>query len=118
VGPVTQNDALSGAQIRMCIGCRRRGLRSELTRLALAGQLDSITQANADIVDTLGVVVVDETKSMPGRGAWLHLSSDCLDKAVRRRAFARALRVSDSPNVTAIVSYMTQKAGTEPMGIR
>lgn len=28
----------------------------------------------------------------PGRGAWLHADAACLDLAVRRTAFARALR--------------------------
>lgn len=31
-------------------------------------------------------------RSRPGRGAWLHPDPDCLAEAVRRRAFARALR--------------------------
>lgn len=31
-------------------------------------------------------------RSLPGRGAWLHPDPDCLTAAVKRRAFARALR--------------------------
>lgn len=31
---------------------------------------------------------------MPGRGAWVHDAPKCLDAALRRRAFVRALRVS------------------------
>jgi predicted RNA-binding protein YlxR (DUF448 family) len=31
-------------------------------------------------------------RSRPGRGAWLHRDPACLDAAIKRRAFARALR--------------------------
>ncbi len=31
---------------------------------------------------------------MPGRGAWVHETTECVDTAIRRRAFVRALRVS------------------------
>lgn len=31
---------------------------------------------------------------MSGRGAWVHPSTECVDNAIRRRAFVRALRVS------------------------
>jgi uncharacterized protein len=31
---------------------------------------------------------------MPGRGAWVHEADECVDAALRRRAFVRALRVS------------------------
>jgi len=41
-----------------------------------------------------GELVFDERAVLPGRGAWLHPSQECLDAALRRRAFARALRVS------------------------
>ncbi|WP_308192318.1 YlxR family protein [Gordonia zhenghanii] len=38
-------------------------------------------------------VVVDTTRTLPGRGAWLHRDSDCVSAAVRRKAFGPALRV-------------------------
>jgi uncharacterized protein len=31
---------------------------------------------------------------MPGRGAWLHPTTECINKALQRKAFGRALRVS------------------------
>jgi predicted RNA-binding protein YlxR (DUF448 family) len=37
-------------------------------------------------------VVVDPGGSAPGRGAHLHPTPECLALAVRRKAFARALR--------------------------
>ena len=39
-----------------------------------------------------GELVADPAARLPGRGAYVHPSRSCLDLAVRRRAFARALR--------------------------
>ena len=39
------------------------------------------------------VVSPDPNGRAPGRGAHLHPTTECLDQAVRRRAFTRALRV-------------------------
>jgi predicted RNA-binding protein YlxR (DUF448 family) len=38
--------------------------------------------------------VVDPSATLAGRGAWLHPTADCFEKAVRKRAFGRALRVT------------------------
>jgi len=38
------------------------------------------------------VVSPDPQDTAPGRGAHLHLTTECYDLAVRRKAFARALR--------------------------
>ncbi len=64
---------------RTCIGCRQKGLRSELLRLVTDGSGSS-------------TVVVDERRRMAGRGAWLHPSEKCLALAIKRRAFGRALK--------------------------
>nr|WP_267127875.1 YlxR family protein [Demequina iriomotensis] len=42
-----------------------------------------------------GRAVVDQHRSMPGRGAWLHPDPDCLALAVKRRALVRALRATE-----------------------
>ncbi|MFD5225158.1 YlxR family protein [Microbacterium sp. NPDC058342] len=68
--------------VRTCVGCRDRASRSALIR----------------VVQHNGELVFDERAVMPGRGAWLHPARECLDAALRRRAFARALRVSPSPD--------------------
>ncbi|WP_460816810.1 YlxR family protein [Microbacterium petrolearium] len=39
-------------------------------------------------------LVLDERASMPGRGAWVQPTRECVENAIRRRAFVRALRVS------------------------
>ena len=46
------------------------------------------------VVATPEFLVFDERAVMPGRGAWVHPTQECIDAALRRRAFARALRVS------------------------
>ncbi|MFV0634839.1 YlxR family protein [Demequina sp.] len=60
--------------------------RSDLVRLALDGHR----------------VVVDGSKSLPGRGAWLHPDPDCLALALRRSSIGRALRCAgaDASGVT------------------
>ncbi|WP_439645021.1 YlxR family protein [Demequina salsinemoris] len=65
--------------LRTCVGCRGRGSRSVLVRVAV---LD-------------GAAVVDTAKTLPGRGAWLHPGDDCLELALRRRTIGRALRAPD-----------------------
>ncbi len=44
--------------------------------------------------DGSAVVVPDAAARMPGRGAWVHRDSACLDLALRRQALTRALRTS------------------------
>ena len=63
--------------MRTCVGCRARAEAGELLRVVL--------------VD--GDLALDLRRRAAGRGAWLHPEVSCLDKAERRRAFARALRV-------------------------
>jgi predicted RNA-binding protein YlxR (DUF448 family) len=38
-------------------------------------------------------IVPDAAARLPGRGAYLHPSLECLERAQRRRAFSRALRL-------------------------
>ncbi|MEU2158560.1 YlxR family protein [Streptomyces sp. NPDC019396] len=61
---------------RTCVGCRERAAKSDLLR----------------IVAVEGACVPDHRGTLPGRGAYLHPASVCLDLAVRRRAFPRALK--------------------------
>ncbi|MGA1837842.1 YlxR family protein [Herbiconiux sp. 11R-BC] len=72
--------------VRTCVGCRARATRSSLLR----------------VVAKEHVLVVDEAASLPGRGAWLHPSPECLRTAVTRRAFGRALRVEGILDTTTL----------------
>ena len=64
--------------VRTCVGCRARASRTALLRVAIRN----------------GELVFDEQAVLPGRGAWVHPAPECVVTALRRRAFARALRVS------------------------
>jgi predicted RNA-binding protein YlxR (DUF448 family) len=59
------------------------------------------------------VVVPDPDGTAPGRGAHLHPTTGCYDLAVRRKAFARALRIAgvalgDAP----VGEYVAARAAT------
>lgn len=62
--------------VRTCLGCRSRDARSALLR----------------VVAREGRVVPDQSANLPGRGAWVHPTPACVEAAVKRRAFGRALR--------------------------
>ncbi len=76
--------------VRTCVGCRERAAKSELLRVVAGSDLDGHP-----------AVMPDPDAIAPGRGALLHPTSRCYDLAVRRRAFARALRsgagLADAP---------------------
>nr|WP_210732314.1 YlxR family protein [Cellulomonas denverensis] len=80
--------------VRTCVGCRRTGPRSALTRV-VAAPVTSGGIAPRDLV-------VDVARSLPGRGAWLHPDPHCLELAERRRAFPRALRIAGPVDTTAV----------------
>ena len=86
--------------IRTCVGCRERDLRSVLLRVVAGG-------LRADEP----YLVVDAGRSMPGRGAWLHATTRCLELAERRRSLPRALRIAASVDVTAVRAYLAGEAG-------
>jgi hypothetical protein len=65
---------------RTCIGCRTTEHPDQLVRV-VTEPTDSGLRA-----------VVDRDGRLGGRGAWLHPSHECLDSALRRRAFRRAFR--------------------------
>ncbi|WP_045258846.1 YlxR family protein [Microbacterium hydrocarbonoxydans] len=81
--------------VRTCVGCRARAPRSALIRVV--SQFDSL--------------VIDERAVLPGRGAWLHPTRECMEAALRRRAFGRALRVSATVDTQAIEQYPFRNKG-------
>ncbi|QRY49330.1 YlxR family protein [Mycolicibacterium septicum] len=85
--------------VRTCIGCRKRELAAELLRVV------AVTDGNGT-----SSVTVDTAASLPGRGAWLHPDQQCAQMAVRRRAFVRALRLTGSPDTSAVIEYVEKFA--------
>ena len=86
----------ASAPVRTCIGCRHRAGKTDLLRVVGVG----------------GRVVPDPAAHLPGRGAYVHRSVDCLDLAERRRAFQRALRLGgnlDISDVRATVVKQTRR---------
>ena len=75
---------------RTCLGCRTRADRGSLLR----------------VVALDGVVTPDPSATLPGRGAWVHATTGCVDAAIKRRAFARALRVSTALDTTRLREFV------------
>ncbi|MGD0375259.1 MAG: YlxR family protein [Streptosporangiaceae bacterium] len=76
--------------IRTCVGCGSRAAKSDLLRLVAAGD----------------EIVPDPLARMPGRGAYLHPSQGCFDKARRRRVFPRALRLPGPLGTGRLAGYL------------
>ncbi len=87
---------------RTCVGCRGTDGRSVLLRVVVGP-----SEGEAEVA----VLTPDPERRLPGRGAWLHPTNRCLDEAIRRRAFARALRVSGPVDATAVAAHVGSPAG-------
>lgn len=76
--------------MRMCVGCRVSDDKTSLLR----------------VVGRESTVVPDPQAILPGRGAYLHRQDSCVQRALRRRAFGRALRLSGPVDVTLVREYL------------
>ncbi|MFS2152151.1 RNA-binding protein [Rhizobium sp. Rhizsp42] len=74
-----EDDDLAGYDVngRMCIVTRESGSPDELIRFVAAPD---------------GTVVADLKRQLPGRGCWVKIDRALVDKAVAKKAFARALK--------------------------
>ena len=79
--------------MRTCVGCRTRAAKSDLLRV--------VGDAPAHRL------VPDPRGRLPGRGAHLHPTPECLALAERRRAFGRALRLEGALDVTPVREWVT-----------
>lgn len=79
---------------RTCVGCRETCGKTDLLRVVVAN----------------GTVVPDPAATMPGRGAYVHPRPDCVDLAVRRKSFARALRAPGGLDATELVRWINSSA--------
>ncbi|MEU5247881.1 YlxR family protein [Streptomyces asoensis] len=82
---------------RTCVGCRERAAKTELLR----------------IVAIKDACVPDPRGTLPGRGAYVHPALVCLDQAVRRRAFTRALRAPGALDTKVLRQYVEQTTVAE-----
>lgn len=92
-----------GHPVRTCIGCRGADSRSALLRVVLGPDSGGVP-----------VALPDPEARRPGRGAWLHPDPSCLDLALRRRAFGRALRSSTAPDTSDVESWVRAHAQEPP----
>jgi predicted RNA-binding protein YlxR (DUF448 family) len=67
---------------RTCVGCRERAAKRDLVRVVRRPD---------------GTLEADPTGRAPGRGAYVHRSAECMGRAGRSAAFARALRAPLPP---------------------
>lgn len=66
--------------VRSCAACRRKGSKGEFIRI---------------VRQEAGRVAVDDSGKQPGRGAYICANKECLKVAVKKRALARALRLTN-----------------------
>ena len=83
--------------VRTCLGCRQRSAASSLLRVVVCD----------------GKVCVDRSATLPGRGAWVHPVTDCVDKALSRKTFGRALKM---PAVIIDSDSLRQELAMKPLG--
>lgn len=81
--------------VRTCVGCRTRAPRSTLLR----------------VVSQNDMLILDESAVLPGRGAWVHPTPECMEAALRRRAFGRALRVTSELDTRNIAQHPPRNKG-------
>ncbi|SCF70411.1 hypothetical protein GA0115254_11222 [Streptomyces sp. Ncost-T10-10d] len=72
------------------MGCRERAAKNELLRI--------VADEDACVPDPRG--------TLPGRGAYVHPVSVCLDLAVRRRAFPRAFKAKGPFDPAAVQRFV------------
>jgi len=70
--------------VRTCVACRQEAGKGELIRLVRRPD---------------GGVALDSTGRAPGRGAYLHASLECIERARKRRSLNRALGTNVQPEV-------------------
>jgi len=78
------------APVRTCVGCGQRAAKPDLVRVVAAGD----------------EIIPDVAARLPGRGAYLHPSLACLERAQRRKAFPRALRRPASWSADKVAEYL------------
>lgn len=84
--------------LRMCMVCRQRKEKQDLIRIAY--QKERGTE-------------IDGSGTMPGRGAYLCKTGDCIAQAQRRKALERAFSDSVNPEVYECLMQTAKEAADE-----
>lgn len=77
--------------LRQCIACRTQRPKRELMRVVRSQE---------------GELLLDHKGKLPGRGAYICVSADCLHKAVKGNLFARHLEVKPGPELLAELEHL------------
>jgi uncharacterized protein len=93
--------------MRTCIGCRVRSAKSDLLRIVAVWS----ESGEASFVP-------DPRGHLPGRGAHLHPTPDCLALAERRRAIGRALRLTGPVDATPVRDWVAAETDEAQQGDR
>ncbi len=56
-------------------------------------------------------VVVDHSAILPGRGAWVHPTRECIESAIQRKAFGRALKSEVALDTGQILTVIKASTG-------
>ena len=75
---------MSKNSLRTCVGCRTTASPDQLVRVTMEESEHGPR------------VVADLHRRLGGRGAWVHPTRQCVDHAVRKRAFNRSFRTAVS----------------------
>ena len=78
--------------VRTCVGCRQRASQKAMLRV------NSVENR----------LVFNQDGGSKGRGAWLHPSSKCLNLAIERKAFGRALKADRQLDASALITHIEQ----------
>ena len=71
--------------LRMCLGCRQMKPKTKLTRTVKSPE---------------GDISLDPTGKKPGRGAYICHDTDCLKRAIKSNALARAFKTKIPEDMT------------------
>lgn len=87
--------------VRTCIGCRRVRPKRGLLRIAYKD----------------GVLKADGTEKSAGRGVYICRSAECLEKALKTRAFNRGFRTNlDQENLEEVAETLRNMIAEQPRG--
>ena len=83
--------------MRMCVACREMRAKKDLMRVVRTGE---------------GVLELDRTGKLNGRGAYLCRSSACLERALKTRALERALEAPMNDSLKAALQTEIERNGS------